>query len=114
MLGPPQKRRQTYSRDVTQILEDTFRRNRYVTKEIRQDLVKKTALDDRQIKIWFQNRRMKAKKETKIDGDAQRRDNQPLSNYPRQCTSATNLQSANIKIKTENVLHQQFDNESRG
>jgi len=40
-------------------LEEEFRANKYVSKLQRTQLVEKTGLSDKQIKIWFQNRRMK-------------------------------------------------------
>ncbi|CAD5215084.1 unnamed protein product [Bursaphelenchus okinawaensis] len=57
------KGRQTYQRYQTTILESKFQQNSYVSKKQREELRNQTGLSDRQIKIWFQNRRMKAKKE---------------------------------------------------
>nr|AKA60532.1 EGL-5 [Bursaphelenchus xylophilus] len=57
------KGRQTYQRYQTTILEGKFQQNSYVSKKQREELRNQTGLSDRQIKIWFQNRRMKAKKE---------------------------------------------------
>lgn len=53
----------TYSRQQTSILESMFHKNPYVNKKQREELQKIIGLTDRQIKIWFQNRRMKAKKD---------------------------------------------------
>ncbi|KAI6187826.1 Homeobox protein egl-5 [Aphelenchoides besseyi] len=57
------KGRQTYQRYQTSVLEGKFQVSSYVSKKQREELRLQTNLTDRQIKIWFQNRRMKAKKE---------------------------------------------------
>jgi homeobox protein abdominal-B len=57
------KGRQTYQRYQTSVLEGKFQQSSYVSKKQREELRLQTNLTDRQIKIWFQNRRMKAKKE---------------------------------------------------
>ncbi|KAK6744113.1 hypothetical protein RB195_011053 [Necator americanus] len=57
------KGRQTYQRYQTSVLEQKFQQSSYVSKKQREELRLQTNLTDRQIKIWFQNRRMKAKKE---------------------------------------------------
>ncbi|CAI2348646.1 unnamed protein product [Caenorhabditis sp. 36 PRJEB53466] len=57
------KGRQTYQRYQTSVLEAKFQQSSYVSKKQREELRLQTQLTDRQIKIWFQNRRMKAKKE---------------------------------------------------
>lgn len=85
--------RTAFTLEQLQMLEHSFQRCHYLSVLERHSIASALRLSETQVKIWFQNRRTKWKKELQSQGKEVEEEHSfftsPLSSYPAVCSSLT-------------------------
>lgn len=109
-MYPPKKKRArtTFSAEQLKRLEKRFVGNHYIVGEERQRIAKELDLSEAQVKVWFQNRRIKFKRDEELEklGKSKKRKGE---HHVRKWQ----LTTRHFGPETDTLFHSDYDNTSR-